>query len=547
MTMQVFRGIPKAQGLYNPEYEHDACGVGFVVNIKGERSHDIVVKGLQVLDNLTHRGACGCDPLTGDGAVVLMQIPHEFFVKESEKLGFGLPCAGEYGVGMVFMPLDAQKRRACEEIFERVIREEGQRFLGWRTVPIDDTQCGVIAHQGIPAISQVFIGRGERIRDQEALERKLYVIRKRVTNEGAKLGLDEGELFYVCSASSATVVYQGQLISHQIPRFYADLVDPSVETALVMVHQRFSTNTFPSWDRAHPYRFLCHNGEINTLRGNINWMHAREKLFSSPLFGDDIKKILPIIEPNGSDSAMFDNCLELLVRTGRSLPHAVMMMIPEAWQNDTQMSAAKRAFYEFHSCMMEPWDGPASIAFTDGIRIGAVLDRNGLRPARYYVTKDDLVVMASEAGVLDIPPEDVVRKGRLQPGRLFLVDTSQQRIVADDELKDRYAREAPYGEWLRKSMLQMENLPRPSRPPLPERESLVRRQQAFGYTFEEVKLLITPMATTANEAVGSMGTDTPLAVLSERPRPLFDYFKQLFAQVTNPPVDAIREEIIMAS
>src|SRR5712664_963788 len=548
MTMQVFRGIPKAQGLYNPEYEHDACGVGFVVNIKGERSHDIVVKGLQVLDNLTHRGACGCDPLTGDGAVVLMQIPHEFFVKESEKLGFGLPCAGEYGVGMVFMPLDAQKRRACEEIFERVIREEGQRFLGWRTVPIDDTQCGVIAHQGIPAISQVFIGRGERIKDQEALERKLYVTRRRVTNEGAKLGLDEGELFYVCSLSSATVVYKGQLISHQIPRFYADLVDPSVETALVMVHQRFSTNTFPSWDRAHPYRFLSHNGEINTLRGNINWMAARQGQFASPLFGDDMQKLLPIIEPTGSDSSMFDNCLELLVRTGRSLPHAVMMMIPEAWQNDEMMSAGKRAFYEYHSSLMEPWDGPASIAFTDGVRVGAVLDRNGLRPSRYYVTKDDLVIMASEVGVLDVPPERVLIKQRLQPGRMFLVDTEEGRIISDEELKQTVAKARPYRQWLHDHLVDFETLPDvPEEEPTGDHRVTLKRQQVFGYSFEDLRVNIGPMALTSIQPVGSMGTDTPLAVLSDKPQLLYNYFKQLFAQVTNPPIDPIREELITST
>src|SRR6266852_5987938 len=451
---------------------------------------------------------------------------------------------------MVFMPLNAQKRRACEEIFERVIREEGQRFLGWRTVPIDDTQCGVIAHQGIPAISQVFIGRGERIRDQEALERKLYVIRKRVTNEGAKLGLDEGELFYVCSLSSATVVYKGQLISHQIPRFYADLLDPSVETALVIVHQRFSPNTFPSWDRAHPYRFLCHNGEINTLRGNINWMHAREKLFASPLFGDDIKKIQPIIEANGSDSAMFDNCLELLVRTGRSLPHAILMMIPEAWQNDLLMDDGKRAFYQFHSCMMEPWDGPASIAFTDGHRIGAVLDRNGLRPSRYLVTKDGLVVMASEAGVLDIPPQQVEYKGRLQPGRMFFVDTVEGRIVQDEEIKLGFAQRQPYRRWLNEELVELDALPEPpSYPAINGYEpfDLLKQQQAFGYTIEELKMILAPMAANGQEPVGSMGTDTPLAVLSDKSPLLFQYFKQLFAQVTNPPVDPIREEMVMSA
>ncbi|MFZ2062327.1 MAG: hypothetical protein WAU82_15045, partial [Candidatus Binatus sp.] len=376
--MHNYRSIPKKQGLYDPAHEHDACGVGFVVNIKGERSHDIVVKGLQVLDNLTHRGACGCDPRTGDGAGILMQIPHEFFASEAARLGFKLPAPGEYGVGQVFLPLDAVKRRECEDAFERIVNEEGQQLLGWRDVPVVESECGEIARRGMPAIRQVFIARGPDVNGAEALERKLYVIRKRATTEAENLGLFDPELFYFCSLSALTVVYKGQLISTQIPLFFPDLRNPAVKTALAMVHQRFSTNTFPSWDRAHPYRFMSHNGEINTLRGNINWMVAREKLFSSPLFGDDIKKLLPIVEPNGSDSATFDNCLELLIRTGRSLPHAVMMMIPEAWQNDPRMSDAKRAFYHFHSCMMEPWDGPASIAFTDGIRIGAVLDRNGL-------------------------------------------------------------------------------------------------------------------------------------------------------------------------
>jgi glutamate synthase (NADPH/NADH) large chain len=550
MTMQVFRAIPKAQGLYNPEHEHDACGVGFVVNIKGERSHEIVLKGLQVLDNLTHRGACGCDPLTGDGAGMLLQIPHTFFERETAKLGFELPPAGEYGVGMVFMPLDAHKREACEEIFEQMVREEGQRVLGWRKVPVDETQCGVIARQGLPAIGQIFIGKGPGIADEAALERKLYVIRKRVTNEGARIKLDEGELFYVCSLSSLTIVYKGQLISHQIPKFYPDLLDPSVVTALAMVHQRFSTNTFPSWDRAHPYRFLCHNGEINTLRGNINWMHAREKQFASPLFGDDIKKIQPITEANGSDSAMFDNCLELLVRTGRSLPHAIMMMIPEAWQNDPLMDDGKRAFYQFHSCMMEPWDGPASIAFTDGHRIGAVLDRNGLRPSRYLVTKDGLVVMASETGVLDIPPQEIEYKGRLQPGRMFFVDTVEGRIVQDEEIKRGFAQRHPYRRWLQEELTDLDALPEPPSCPAIngyEPFDLLKQQQAFGYTIEELKMILAPMAANGQEPVGSMGTDTPLAVLSDKSPLLFQYFKQLFAQVTNPPVDPIREEMVMSA
>ncbi|MGH8011816.1 MAG: glutamate synthase large subunit [Candidatus Binataceae bacterium] len=548
--MHRYRGIPSPQGLYDPAHEHDACGVGFVVNVKGEASHDIVLKGLQVLDNLTHRGACGCDPRTGDGAGVLMRIPHEFFARETEKLGFTLPEPGAYGVGMVFLPLETEKRNLCEEIFERIVRKEGQQFLGWRNVPVVESACGTIARQGMPAIRQIFIGRGADIEDEEALERKLYVIRKRVTNEAAKLALAEGELFYICSLSSSTIIYKGQLISHQIPQFYPDLLDPAMVSALVMVHQRFSTNTFPSWDRAHPYRFLAHNGEINTLRGNINWMHAREKQFASPLFGADMEKILPIIENNGSDSAMFDNCLELLVRTGRPLAHAVMMMIPEAWQNDALMSPAKRAFYQFHSCMMEPWDGPASIAFTDGRRIGAVLDRNGLRPSRYLVTKDGLVVMASETGVLDIPPEQVALKGRLQPGRMFFVDTTEGRIVQDEEIKEGFAARKPYRQWLDENLVELEHLPEPPfHAPVNgyEPRDLLQQQQAFGYTLEELKMILAPMAANGQEPVGSMGTDTPLAVLSDKSPLLFSYFKQLFAQVTNPPVDPIREEMVMSA
>ncbi len=544
------RGIPSSQGLYDPAHEHDSCGTGFVVNIKGEKSHDIVEKGLEVLRNLEHRGACGCDPLTGDGAGILMQIPHEFLAQECEALRFTLPAPGEYGVGMVFMPLDVTKRNACEEIFERVVRDEGQHVLGWRTVPVDESQCGEIARHGLPSIRQIFIRRGADIGDEETLERKLYVIRKRVATEGAEVRLGEGELFYVCSLSSSTIVYKGQLISYQIPRFYPELNDPLMKTALAMVHQRFSTNTFPSWDRAHPYRFLSHNGEINTLRGNINWMRAREQQFTSSLFGEDIKKILPIVEPNGSDSAVFDNCLELLVRTGRPLAHAVMMMIPEAWQNDPLMSDAKRAFYQYHSCLMEPWDGPASITFTDGRRIGAVLDRNGLRPSRYWVTKDGLVVMASEAGVLDLPQDQIVSKGRLQPGRMFFVDTAEGRIVQDEEIKEGFALRKPYRTWLSESLIELADLPpAPSAPPIDGFEplDLLKQQQAFGYTIEDLKMILAPMAANGQEPVGSMGTDTPLAVLSDKSPLLFNYFKQLFAQVTNPPVDSIREEMVMSA
>jgi glutamate synthase domain-containing protein 2/glutamate synthase domain-containing protein 1/glutamate synthase domain-containing protein 3 len=548
--MHNFTGIPVKQGLYDPSHEHEACGVGFVVNIQGVRSHDIVRKGLQILDNLTHRGACGCDPLTGDGAGILVQIPHEFLGREAEKLGFALPAPGDYGVGMVFLPRDAKRRQACEAVFDRTVREEGQRVLGWRTVPIVESACGEIARRGLPAVRQIFIARGEGIEDGEALERKLYVIRKRVFNAIPSLKLAEGELFYVCSLSTATVVYKGQLISTQIPHFYPDLLDPAIATALAMVHQRFSTNTFPSWDRAHPYRFMCHNGEINTLRGNVNWMHAREKMFSSLLFGDDTRKLVPIIEPTGSDSAMFDNALELLVRTGRSLPHAMMMMIPEAWQNDAQMNDAKRAFYQYHSCLMEPWDGPASIAFTDGRRIGAVLDRNGLRPSRYLVTRDGLVVMASETGVLDIAPDQVAVKGRLQPGRMFFVDTEEGRIVQDEEIKESIASRKLYRQWLGDNLVSLGDLPAPLPAPSVDGYAgavLIKQQQAFGYTSEELKMILAPMAANGQEPVGSMGTDTPLAVLSSKSPLLFNYFKQLFAQVTNPPIDPFREELVMSA
>ncbi|MGH7907094.1 MAG: glutamate synthase large subunit [Candidatus Binataceae bacterium] len=545
--MHSYSGLPARQGLYDPAHEHDACGVGFVVNIRGERSHDIIRKGIQILENLEHRGACGCDPLTGDGSGLMIQIPHDFFVRESEALGFSLPEAGQYAAGMVFLPRNPETRRVYEHHFERIVGEEGQDLLGWRTVPIVESNCGEIARRAMPLVRQIFIARSPEIADTEAFERKLYVMRKRVTNEIERLRRTDADIFYVCSLSAATIIYKGQLISTQISGFFPDLTDPSMKTALAMVHQRFSTNTFPSWDRAHPYRFMCHNGEINTLRGNINWMHAREQMFSSELFGAGMKKLLPIIEASGSDSAMFDNCLELLVRTGRSLPHAVMMMIPEAWQNDPAMSASKRAFYRYHACMMEPWDGPASIAFSDGRQIGAVLDRNGLRPSRYLVTKSGLVVMASETGVLDIPPEDVVRKGRLQPGRMFLVDTTEGRIVQDEEIKESIAARKPYREWLERHLVDFGAIPEPSAvPPLDGYSpgDLLKQQQAFGYTVEELKMILAPMAVNGQEPVGSMGADTPLAVLSDQAPLLFSYFKQLFAQVTNPPIDPIREELV---
>ncbi|MGH7785569.1 MAG: glutamate synthase large subunit [Candidatus Binatia bacterium] len=536
------------QGLYDPCFEHDACGVGFVANINGVKSHAIIEQGLTVLQNLTHRGACGCDPLTGDGAGIIIQVPDAFLRKVCAAGDITLPPAGEYGVGMVFLPPDIQERNYCEREFAKIVREEGQKLLGWRSVPVDEAHCGPLARTNLPEIRQIFIGRGRATPDQAALERKLFVIRKRIETLIRTSSLNDREYFYLPSLSSRTLVYKGLLLPEQIPGFYQDLVDPDMTSALALVHQRFSTNTLPSWDRAHPYRFIAHNGEINTLRGNINWMHARQSQFASPLFGEDMHKILPIIEPNGSDSAMFDNALELLVHSGRSLPHAVMMMIPEAWQNHESMSEAKKAFYEYHACQMEPWDGPASIGFTDGSVIGAVLDRNGLRPSRYVVTKDGFVVMASEVGVLDIAPENVLHKNRLQPGRMFLVDTAQGRIIADEELKEGMAARHPYRRWLDTHLVRQEQLPAPQAPLSVEPgDDLLTRQQLFGYTLEDLRILMAPMAVNGQEAVGSMGTDTPLAVLSDKPQLLFAYFKQLFAQVTNPPIDPIREDLVMSA
>jgi glutamate synthase (ferredoxin) len=540
-------GPPPKQGLYDPWFEHDACGVGFVVNIKGRKSHEIVRQGLQVLLNLTHRGACGAEVNTGDGAGILLQMPDKFLRKAARQVGIQLPPFGQYGVGMIFLPPDPLQRRNCERLFEVIAAEEGQEVLGWRTVPTDNSMLGETARASEPYMRQVFLRRSPDLADDMAFERKLYVIRKRAVTEIRNSGLKGSHYWYSASLSYKTIVYKGMLMPDQLPRYYADLVDPDLESALALVHSRFSTNTFPSWERGHPYRYVAHNGEINTLRGNINWMHARQAMFQSELFGEDIKTILPIINTNGSDSAMFDNCLELLVLAGRSLPHAIMMMIPEPWQNHESMDDAKKAFYEYHACLMEPWDGPASIAFTDGVRIGAVLDRNGLRPSRYYVTRDDLVIMASEVGVLDIPPDRVIQKGRLQPGRMFLVDTEEGRIVSDEEIKRSIVTAHPYREWLNRHMIELSHLPEPTAVPEPDHRTVLQRQIAFGYTFEDLRLLMLPMARDGVEAVGSMGNDTPLAALSDRPRLLYDYFKQLFAQVTNPPIDCIREEIVTAS
>jgi glutamate synthase (ferredoxin) len=541
-------GPPGKQGLYDPQFEHDACGVGFIANVKGRKSHSIIEQALRVLLNLDHRGACGCEANTGDGAGILMQMPHEFLKAVSKPAGVALPGLGEYGVGMVFLPPDAVERRECEKAFEQIVAEEGQHLLGWRTIPTNNSPLGETAKASEPCMRQIFIGRNAKLADDMAFERKLYVIRKRATNSIRFSGkVSGGQFFYVASLSYKTMIYKGMLMPAQVDAYYPDLKHPAMETALALVHSRFSTNTFPSWERGHPYRYMAHNGEINTLRGNINWMRARQAMMESDLFGDDLKKLFPIINTDGSDSAMFDNCLELIVLAGRSLPHAMMMMIPEPWANHESMSDEKKAFYEFHSCLMEPWDGPASIAFTDGKKIGASLDRNGLRPSRYYVTKDDLVIMASEAGVLDVPPENVLYKGRLQPGRMFFIDTEEGRIVADEEIKNTIATEHPYRQWLDQHMIELGQLPEPPHLPEPGHDTVLQRQQAFGYTFEELRMLMVPMARDGVEAIGSMGTDTPLAVLSDKPQNLFNYFKQLFAQVTNPPIDCIREEIVTSA
>src|SRR4030088_1140342 len=436
--IQLFNGLPAAQGLYRPEHEHDACGIGFVANIEGRKSHDIVLKGVQILINLAHRGACGCDPQTGDGAGILIQIPHAFFDRETSRLGFSLPSPGEYGVGMVFLPVDPHDRLLCEGMIEKVAREEGLTVLGWRDTPINGNMIGRLARNTQPYIEQIFI-TGAPGMDQDALERKLYVVRKRVELAVSESDLKEKEFFYIPSLSSRTIIYKGLLLAPQITDFYKELLDPELTSGLCLVHQRFSTNTFPSWKLAHPYRYICHNGEINTLRGNVNWMHARQSVLASPLFGADIKKLLPIISPGGSDSAMLDNAVELLTLAGRSLPHVMSMLIPEAWDHDETMPDDIKAFYEYHASLMEPWDGPAAVAFTDGRGIGAKLDRNGLRPARYLVTHDDMLIMASETGVLPVKPENVKYKGRLQPGRMLLVDIAEKRIVPDHELKQRLA------------------------------------------------------------------------------------------------------------
>ena len=535
---------PEPQGLYHPANEHDACGVGFVAHIKGKKSHSIVEQGLTVLRNLTHRGAVGWDPKLSDGAGCLIQIPDRFLREEMTKQGVKLPVAGQYGVGMVFLPRDPASRLACEYEIERAIKDEGQVLLGWRDVPVDNGDLAEPAKRLEPVIRQVFIGRGKRVTVTDALERKLYIIRKSSGHAIQALKLAHGKEFYVPSMSARTVCYKGMLLAHQVGEYYKDLQDARVESALALVHQRFSTNTFPSWDLAHPFRMICHNGEINTLRGNVNWIRARQGAISSPVLGKDLDKVWPLIYDGQSDSASFDNALELLVMGGYSVAHAMMMMIPEAWENHTLMDPARRAFYEYHAAMMEPWDGPASIAFTDGRQIGATLDRNGLRPSRYIVTEDGLVIMGSECGCLPVPEEKIVKKWRLQPGKMFLVDLEKGRIIDDKELKESLAGAKPYPEWIERIRVKLDEVETEKTPPLKSAVRLLDRQQAFAYTQEDIKFIMTPMAQNGEEPVGSMGNDSPLAVLSNKDKTLYHYFKQLFAQVTNPPIDPIREELV---
>ena len=543
-------GLPAAQGLYNPDNEHDACGVGFVAHIKGHKSHTIIQQGLKILENLDHRGAVGADKLMGDGAGILIQIPDQLYREEMARQGITLPEPGEYGVIMAFLPKETASRLACEQELERAVRAEGQIVLGWRDVPVDaDMPMSPAVRSVEPVIRQMFIGRGPDVMVPDALERKLYVIRKTASHAIQNMHLAHGKEYFVPSASVRTVVYKGLLLADQVGRYYRDLADPRAVSALALVHQRFSTNTFPAWPLAHPYRLIAHNGEINTVKGNFNWLRAREGLMQSAVLGDDLKKLYPIVYEGQSDTATFDNCLELLVNSGYSLSHAMMMMIPEAWEQHTQMDQSRRAFYEYHAAMMEPWDGPAAIAFTDGRQIGATLDRNGLRPARYLVTDDDMVILASEAGTLPIPEHRITKKWRLQPGKMFLIDLEQGRIIDDAEVKSQLANSRPYRQWIDRVQIKLDSLPAPQNaaaPATPANVSLLDRQQAFGWTQEDYKFILEPMAATGEEVIGSMGNDSPLAVLSNRAKPFYNYFRQLFAQVTNPPIDPIREQMVMS-
>ena len=542
-------------GLYDASREHDACGVGFVAHIKGQKAHSIVEQGLKILENLDHRGAVGADKLMGDGAGILIQLPDEFYRAEMARagmapdgsVGIALPPPGEYGVGMIFLPKEHASRLACVQELERAVKAEGQIVLGWRDVPVDaEMPMSPTVRAKEPILKMIFIGSGPDVIVPDALERKLYVIRKTASSAIQALKLTHSREYYVPSMSCRTVIYKGLLLADQVGKYYKDLQDPRVTSALALVHQRFSTNTFPEWPLAHPYRMVAHNGEINTVKGNFNWMRAREGVMKSPVLGDDLKKLYPISFEHQSDTATFDNALELLVMSGYSLAHAAMMMIPEAWEQHATMDERRRAFYEYHAAMMEPWDGPAAMVFTDGRQIGATLDRNGLRPTRYIVTDDDLVVGASESGVLPMIAENrIVKKWRLQPGKMLLIDLEQGRIIEDEELKNQFASAKPYRQWIESVRVKLDDVPAGSQPAA-HPESLLDRQQAFGYTQEDMKFLLSPMAQAGEEGIGSMGNDSPLAVLSDKNKPLYNYFKQLFAQVTNPPIDPIREAIVMS-
>ncbi|HEX7237154.1 MAG TPA: glutamate synthase central domain-containing protein, partial [Gammaproteobacteria bacterium] len=542
-------GLPPAQGLYDPKFEHDSCGVGFVAHIKGKRSHKIIEDADHLLCRMDHRGARGAEPNTGDGAGMLTALPHEFLAKAAKQaFGVALPPAGKFAAGVVFLPTDAAERERCKSVVAAICAEEGQTLVGWRAVPTnaDAADLGQSAREAAPHIEQLFVAAAAGC-EGDAFERKLYQLRKRASHRlRGDTTLRQAKQFYVCSLSSKVLIYKGMLTPGQLLNFYPDLRDPDYTTHLAMVHSRFSTNTFPSWDRAQPNRFMSHNGEINTLRGNENAMRARQGVVKSELFGDSLQNLFPIAEPDCSDSGVFDNVLEFLLMTGRTLQESIMMMIPEAWQKNELMPEHKRAFYEYHSCLMEPWDGPASIAFTDGKYIGAVLDRNGLRPSRYYLTHDDRVIMASEVGVVPIDPKNVKAKGRLEPGRMFLVDFERGRLVPDDELKNEFANRKPYGEWLEANRIPLRQVAAQAQEPAVDRATLVPRMQAFGYTIETMHFMLQPMVREHRDPVGSMGNDSTLAVLSDKPRMLYDYFRQLFAQVTNPPIDSIREEVIMS-
>jgi len=539
------RYFPGKQGLYDPQFEHDGCGVGFVCNINGKKSHDIVTKGIEVLEHLSHRGAVGADPETGDGAGILIQIPHEFLLKKSKENKISLPKIGHYGTGLVFLPTDNKDKNFCMNLFKKIAGEEGQKFLGWRDVPTDSSAIGKSARKTMPFISQVFIGRNKNLGNQDAFERKLYIIRKQVENNIRSSSIEQKTFFYITNLSSKTLSYKGLLKPSQLRGFFPDLKDKSIQSSLCLVHSRYSTNTFPTWDLAQPFRFLAHNGEINTLRGNINWVRARERLLSSKLFGTDIEKLKPVIVEGGSDSAAIDNVFELLILSGRSLEHSMMMLIPEAWEHNKFLSKELKDFYKYHACFMEPWDGPAAIAFTDGKNIGAILDRNGLRPARYIVTKNGFVVMASEVGVLDIAPQDIKISGRLEPGKIFFIDTQSSRIVHDCEIKKNISMSFPYGKWNSSNMVDLDKLVAGGINNK-KSEDITSQLKAFGYSREDLKMIIKPMAEEGKEPTGSMGNDTPHAFLSKKSQVLYNYFKQLFAQVTNPAIDPIREKLVMS-